>query len=730
MTFIEKYGIIYVYIERSLLEMGRLDKLQVSSGVRYLAEGYIDYAEEVISERALVGVLDGLKPVNRRILWTMHNEKQSNFIKSQRCSGNVLAYHPHGDVAVYKASVPMTDRSGAYHFPLIEGSGNFGNVSSGLQASAPRYTEMRLHANASEFLGQLDGVDMIPNFDATLSEPKLLPVSFPNVLVNASEGIAVGFSSKIPSFNFNDVIDLCIEYIDNGECTTVIEPDFVTRGYYVRNNKELKKLMMVGKASLKLRGKVMQEGKVIRITEVPYGKPATMLKKQIDDRGIQNVSTCGNVTDKEGAGLVIECRTKNSVDGVLYDLYKDTDLQYNFNANMVVVHNGVPKTMGVWKIIETWVEWRKSVLMTQYTKDIDVCKKKMRESETFMKLIEMTDIKNEFVNRVSQNGRADAVKWLKEQVKDEIPSDLLDWVARRPLDYYHTGGPFARQFSEMKAELENLESKVADITTAVRDDLLRVKRTYGSSMPRRTEVTTVDYEFAKDKGEAKVDNSYCVYAMKNNFLKKLRYMDNTQEYDYQFEGGASDTLVAFDNMGRVLRVYAQDLVLNTPQEMGVYLPRHLELGDVDDDYKIMWIGRLDGSEKTLLYKDGTVGFLDTSEWLNQGRQVRVLKNGVSQYAGLVGAVLDELPEVLMTLDNNGRVGYVETAGIKHKARTARTRVWDVKADSEIIGYCGCSLTDACIVFRNNMSNYKAPRIKNLEDEKDFNGENVEFLPMK
>lgn len=709
--------------------MGRLDDLPISSGVRYLAEGYIDYAEESISERALVGVLDGLKPVNRRILWTMCNSKNTNFTKSQRFAGNVLAYHPHGDGSVYKASVPMTDRSGAYQFPLLEGSGNFGNVSSGLQASAPRYTEMRLHANASEFLGQLDGVDMIPNFDATLSEPKLLPVAFPNVLVNASEGIAVGFSSKIPSFNFNDVIDLCIEYIDKGECTTVIEPDFVTRGYYVRNNKELKKLMLVGKAALKLRGKVMQEGKVIRVTEVPYGKPATMLKKQIDDRGIPNITKCGNVTDKDGVGLVIECRTKNSVDGVLYDLYKDTDLQYNFNANMVVIHNGVPKTMGVWKIVETWVEWRKEVLQTQYKKDIEVCKKKIRESETFMKLIEMTDIKNEFVNRVSKDGRVSAVQWLKEQVKDVIPNDLLDWVARRPLDYYHTGGPMARQYSEMKAELENLEGKVADITATVREDLLRVKNTYGKNMPRKTEVTTVDYEFAKDKGEAKVDNSYCVYALKDNFLKKLRYMDDTQEYDYIFEGGASDTLVAFDSMGRILRVYAQDLTLNTSTEMGVYLPRHLELGDVDDDYRIMWIGRLDGTEKTLLYKDGTIGFLDTSEWLNQNRQVRVLKNGVSTYASKVGVVLDELPEVLMALDDKGRVGFVYTSQIKHKTRTARTRVWDVKSDSEIIGYAGCNLNEVSLIF-NNMDNYRAPRIKNLENESDFSGENVVFLPMK
>lgn len=711
--------------------MRRLDNLAVSSGVKYLANGYIDYAEEVISERALVNVYDGLKPVNRRIVWSLHTSSHKGMIKSQRMSGDTLAYHPHGDAAVYKAAVPMVDRGGYYAFPLLEGAGNFGNVSSGACASAPRYTELMLSENAKEFLGQLDGIDMVTNFDATLKEPRVLPVSFPNVLVNGSEGIAVGFSSKIPSFNFNDVIDLCLEYLEKGECTTVIEPDFVTRGYYIRNNKELKKLMVAGKASLKLRGKVLQNGKTLLISEVPYGKPASLLKKQIEDKEIQNVVKAGNISDKSGTGLLVECRTKASVDGVLYDLYKDTDLQYSFNANMVVVHNGVPKTMGVWKIIELWVEWRKGVILKQLKVDEEEALRKIRESSTFMKLIEMPEIKNEFVNRVSKDGRKSAVVWLKEQVKDEIPNDLLDWVARRPLDYYHTGGPLAKQYAEYKLAIEDIRKKMSDIDATLIADLKRVKATYGSKLPRKTEITTVDYEFAKQQDMTKIDNSSCWYAMSNNFIKKMKYQDISKDYEYQIDGFANDTLVAFDTLGRVLRISAQDLPISSVNDMGVFIPRFLgdDLDSLPEDYKILWIGRLDGSEKTIIYKDGTVGFLDTSEWMGSNRQVRILKNGISEYAPLVGAVLDELPEVIMVVDDKGRIGWVETKDIKHKNRTARTRVWDVRKDSELVSFCCCSLPEACIILKN-MGNYAAPRIKYLESDDDFYGEPATFYPMR
>lgn len=706
--------------------MQDIKSLPISKGVSYLAQGYIDYAEEVISNRAIVNLYDGLKPVNRYILWSLYtNGGFKRLTKSTRVAGNVLAYHPHGDSAVYKASVPMTDRSKAFAFPLLKGSGNFGDVSSGSGASAARYTEEMLHENAQEFFNELDGVDMIPNYDATLQEPTVLPVSFPNVLVNASEGIAVGFSSKIPSFNINDVLDLCIEYLQNGECTTVIAPDFVTKGYYIQNNKELQKLMRVGTASIKLRGKVVIQGKKILVTEVAYGKPITSLKKQIQNKEIKNIVNVGNISDFGGATLSIECRNKSCVDSVLYDLYKDTDLQYNYHANIVVVQNGVPKTMGVWKVIETWIQWRREVVIKHLNNEVENLKQKMRESDAFMTLINMTDVKNEFVSRVSNGGRKSACEWLKEQIGDKIPDDLFKFVSTRRLDMYYDGGELKSAYDKAKAELDVIVSYLDNVDTYLIDKFKALKSRYGSSCSRRTEITNVDYNFAKEE-EVQVDTSTCYYAIKDNFIKKLRYPDDNNEYDYQFEASATDILIGFDNRGRVLRVYTQDLPFCGISDMGVYLPRYFELTDEDDDYRVMWMSPLDGGTKALLYSDGTMGFLDTSEWVDTKRQVKVLKNGISQYSDLIVEVFDELPEILMVCDNEGRLGWVDTSTIKRKNRVARTRVWNIKNGNSLTSYALYNKTDL-LVNLNKPSNYEAPNIRLLQSETDFRGDDTEFI---
>ena len=712
--------------------MRDIDSLPISDGVKHLARGYIDYAEEVITERAIPSVFDGLKPVNRRILYTMYTQcKPGQFTKSQRVCGNVLALHPHGDSAVYKAAVPMADSRGTYAFPLIKARGNFGDVMTGRCAAAPRYTEMQLHPNANAVFGEMDGISMIPNFDATLTEPQYLPVSFPNILVNASEGIAVGFSSKIPAFNFNDVITLCEEYVRDGECKSVIVPDFTTGGYYVKNNKELKKLMLGGKASLKLRGKVIVEGKNITITEVPYGKPISYLKKQIDDKDINGIVECGNISDyTHGAGLLIKCRSKNVVNQVLYSLYKDTDLQSFFHANMVVVVDGSPKLMGVYDIIKTWVEWRKTVVMKHLQVEKERLETSIRESKAFKELIDMTEIKNEFVSRVSTEGRAKAVEWLKQQegVKERIPEDLLRYVSTRSLDSYHTGGSIVTKYLTEQKKLDAINESIEDINSFLLRQFEALKAEYGSSIQRRTEVTNVDYEFASKEEEVKADETPCYYAFKDNFLKKLRYEDMAGDYEYQFAGKANDTLIAIDNLGQILRVYCADLPYGGASDLGHYLPRYLGIENPSQDYSILWIAPLDGSKKTLIYNDGTVGFLDTSEWVGLNRQVRVLKNGISEYAYRLGAILDELPEVLMVVDSDGRLGYVETKNIKEKNRTARTRVWDMKGDAYLESYCGCTLMDAILALPR-MQNFTAPKMKFLESEEDFNGENLTFYSL-
>lgn len=707
------------------------DLSTVSDGVKYLMKGYIEYAQEVISGRALPDIHDGLKPVNRRILVTLHNGKVvKNYMKSARISGDVLALHPHGDASVYQAMVLMTQLNGSLAFPLIDGAGNFGGVYKDDPPAAPRYTEARLHTNTEEYFREMNGIDMIPNFDSTMSEPTVLPVSFPAVLVNATSGIAVGFRSNIPSFNFVDVCNLVIEYIDNGKCTTVIEPDFVTGGYYIRNEKELQKLMQAGKGRIKLRAKTIVDGKKIIVTEVPFGKTIQKLIKQINDLNESSIRNAYDTDDFDhGAGFTIDCSSKNRVDEALYAVLKNTDLQYSYSADITVVDNGVPKRIGVWGIIEEWVKWRRQVLTKEYTHQYDALKASLREATAFMTIVNNYDKRMELVRIIADSGRDKGKEYIRNNFsRDEVPEDLIDFCASRSLPSYHNGGKFASIFANGNAQLESLQHSIDNIDDVIKSQMKALINKYSKVMERRTTVTTKDYVFAEDDKDTEkvVDTSYCVYEFKDGFLKKLRCASGSKDIEYFIEGTASDTLIAFDNRGRLLRVYCQDIPLSGTS-VGTYLPNYFGLKE-DDDYKIMWIGKMTGDELMLLYKDGNVGFVDTSEWIGNNRNVKVLQRGISvSSAPLLGAVLEEIPPVIYVTDEDGNLAWAMTSDIKHKDRTAKTRVFDLRGKKLLDSYLCTSLEQAMILV-NNYGDYQN-KLREIKDLADFRGDVNDFIDM-
>lgn len=707
------------------------DLSTISSGIDYLKDGYIDYAKEVISGRALPDLYDGLKPVNRRILETLRTGKVTkSFMKSARIDGNVLALHPHGNSSVYQAMVLMTDKNGSLAFPLLAGSGNFGGVYKEDPAAADRYTEAKLHGNTEEYFGEMNGIDFVPNFDSTLSEPVVFPVNFPAVLVNSTSGIAVGFRSNIPSFNFVDVCNLVLEYIDNGVCTTVIEPDFVTGGYYVRNNKELQKLMQAGTGKIKLRAKTITDGKKIIVTEVPYGKTIQRLIKQVNDLNTSSIRNAYDTDDFDhGAGFTVDCSSKGRVDEALYTMFKDTDMQYTYSADITVVQDGVPKRMGVWNIIEQWVIWRRSVLTKEYTHQYEALKESLREASAFMCIVNDYDKRMELVRLIADSGRDAGKKYIRENfTREQIPEDLIDFCASRSLPSYHNGGKYASIFTTGKAQLDSLQNSLDNIDNVIKVQIKSLISKYGSMMKRRTEITTKDYEFSEDSKttEKVVDTSYCVYEIKNNFLKKLRVASGDPTIDYYVEGTASDTLIAFDNRGRLLRIYCQDLPLNGT-DIGTYLPTYFNLNE-SDDYKITYVGKLDGKELMLLYKDGNVGFVDTSEWVDNNRNVRVLQKGIAvSSAPLLGKVLEQIPEMIWVSDEAGNIAWANTADIKHKDRTAKTRVFNLKGNTLIDSYICTDFTSGMMLV-NNYGDY-AGSLRPLKDINDFRGDPNDFIYM-
>ena len=354
-----------------------------------MQKSFIDYAMSVIIARALPDVRDGLKPVQRRTLYDMHElgiRYDRPYRKSARIVGDTMGkYHPHGDSSIYEALVVMSQdfKKG---MPLIDGHGNFGNIE-GDGAAAMRYTEARLQKVTQEaFLADLDKdvVDFVPNFDETKKEPSVLPVKIPNLLVNGSEGIAVGMATSIPPHNLGEVIDAVKAYMLNNEITTkelmryLKGPDFPTGGIVI-NKDELEDIYETGTGKIKLRGKVeLQKGKSgktnVVITEIPYTMIGANIAKFLSDvaalsetKKTQDIVDISNQSSKEGIRIVIELRKDADPENFVNMLYKKTRLEDTFGVNMLAIANGRPETMGLKQIIKANVDFQFEVATRKYT---------------------------------------------------------------------------------------------------------------------------------------------------------------------------------------------------------------------------------------------------------------------------------------------------------------------------------------------------------------------------
>lgn len=705
------------------------DYSKMTEGMQNLHRGYVDYAKEVIVARALPNMLDGLKPVNRRLLYTAYNTliERGKFIKDKSATlvGSTMKIHPHGDAAIYDALVPMTDRNGSMMIPLFKGQGNFGGFNTTEPAAAHRYTEVALSERARAYFGEMEGIKMKPTEDAKGVEPEVLPVSFPAVLCNSTAGIAVGFSSQMPSFNFNDVIDLTIEYLEKGECTTVICPDFVSGGYYIKNNKELEKLMRTGVARLKLRGRVERDEKHITIVEVPHAKTLQGIKSQIDKADISSIrGSVGDTSDYEhGSGLLVECTSKNRVDETILAIYRFSDMQYTFSARMMTILNGVPVTKGVWGIIAEWCKWRKEVLRRTYGIKLKKLEEACREAKAFVTVTSNEEDRDHIVDLVLHNSTDAAVKFIVDKFGSEgVDRELASWIVGRSLTSFRKGGKYADKYSTLMNEIEGVKKSIENTDEVIISQLKALKDQYGHLHERRTEISTTDYEFVvSDDADAVKDTNICQFSIKDGFISKNRGTIPPDNYDLLVEAQASDTLIAIDNRGRVLRIYCEDLPYTNGAGLGQYLPRYFGFEE-EDDYRIWWVGVLDGSEKMILYSDGNVGFLNTAEWFGVDRKVKVIERGIAvSVADKVAMVFDEVPECLFVTSNTGKVGFSMMNSVKHKNRTAKTRVFNLGADEFIDSYAVMSPVDAS-VFITNLDYYVAPKLRFLESENSLLGD--------
>ncbi len=481
------------------------EKIQNQDITQELNDSYLDYAMSVIVSRALPDVRDGLKPVHRRILWSMWESgltHSSKFLKSANVIGAVLAkYHPHGDVALYDAMVRMA-QDFSLRAPLIDGQGNFGSID-GDSAAAYRYTEARLSRIAEELLVDIEKetVDWQPNYDGTKQEPKVLPAKLPNLLLNGTMGIAVGMTTNIPPHNLGEIIDATLRVVENPKATSeeltefVHGPDFPTGGI-IYNKKEIIQAYSSGRGAITTRGVAeVQERKGgfnIIITEIPYqvNKAELIVKmaELVQDKKIEGIRDIRDESDREGLRIFIELKNDAVPQKVLNQLYLHTDLQKDFHLNMLALADGIqPQIMSLKDVLGAYVEHRKVVVRRRTEFDLRKARERAHILEGLAKALSVIDKVIATIKK--SKDRDDAEKNLIKNFK------LTDLQAKAILEMrLQTLAALERrkiedELEEKKKLIDELElilKSPQKIVKVVKDELLELKTKYAE--PRRTKV--------------------------------------------------------------------------------------------------------------------------------------------------------------------------------------------------------------------------------------------------
>ncbi len=569
------------------MEELRKDAIITSTLEEVLHNSMIPYAEYVIMDRALPRVEDGLKPVQRRILYSMFDQgitPDKDYKKSAKVVGDVLGkYHPHGDTSVYDAVVRLAQPFNM-RMPLVDGHGNFGSVD-GDGAAAMRYTEVKLQALSLELLTDLDKdtVNWSLNFDDTLKEPDTLPGRFPNLLVNGATGIAVGLATNIPTHNLAEVIDGVVAYIDNpkiklDEMMRIVKgPDFPTGGYIIAGD-ELKNAYETGKGKIQIRAKINIEDadngkKNIVISEIPYQVNKAQLLQKIadlkeDPKGkdvLSGVADIADESDRSGMRAVIKLRKDVNPQPIIEFLLKNTQLQCSYGINMVAIAGGKPKLMGLIEIIKYYVDYQISVILRRTKFDIAKARERAHILEGL--IVAVTNI-DEVIRIIKTSPDTPAAK---QNLKKSF--DLSDRQAQAILDL--------RLARITKLEVDNLKNELADLKKLiielqaiidnkklqkdiVKKEIVAIKKKYKDD--RRTTIVSSAEDISLEKFSSEnIIEQFVVGVNCNNLIRKVKtttyrkYCKNDtpskgELFKFKVETESDNILYAFTNKGNCHRI--------------------------------------------------------------------------------------------------------------------------------------------------------------------------------
>jgi DNA gyrase subunit A len=612
--------------KEELQEIGKISPRDISQEMK---DSYIDYAMSVIVARALPDVRDGLKPVHRRILYTMFEDgltHAAKFRKSANVVGGTLArYHPHGDMAIYDTLARLA-QDFSMRYPLITGQGNFGSID-GDPPAAPRYTEAKLSKISDEILNDInkDTVDFIDNYDGTRKEPQVLPALLPNLLLNGSVGIAVGMATNIPPHNLGEVCDAAMYLIDNPDATTedlfqfVKGPDFPTGGMMF-NLKEIIAAYSQGKGAILTRGKAEIEEKKngwqILITEIPYqvqkSDLVNQIAKLIQDKKIDKIKDVRDESDRDGLRIVIELKTGAFPQKVLNLLYKCTDLQKNYHLNILALVDGIqPKVLSLSEVLTYYLAHRQGVVLRRCKYELLKAQERAHILEGLVKCLGDIDEVIKIIKKSAS--RDDARKNLMAKFKlshiqaEAILETKLAALAKLERERIE------EELKQLKLKIKELEILIKSpkkIQELIKKELKELKEKYQD--PRRTKLLQRGIDEIKEEDTIPEEDTIITLTQKS-YIKRI----DPETYKTQNRGGkgiigaetgeedfvehfvfanSHDQILFFTNSGKVFGLPAYEIPKGTRTSKGRGLVNFLEINVEDKIMAILAIGKKDAEQ--------------------------------------------------------------------------------------------------------------------------------------
>ena len=626
-----------------------------------MRQSFLEYSMSVIVARALPDVRDGLKPVHRRILYTLYEEGMTpdkKYQKSANAVGAVMGhYHPHGDSAIYDSMVRMA-QDFTYRHCLVDGHGNFGSID-GFGAAASRYTEARLAKISMELLRDIkkDTVDFDANYDNQRKEPTVLPSRFPNILVNGNMGIAVGMATNIPPHHLGEVIDGCVAYIDNNDISVtelmqyIKGPDFPTAGV-ILGNSGIKKAYETGRGTITIRGMAKIEehhGKDrIIITEIPYqvNKKAliTRIGELVRDKVIDGISNLNDESALEGIKIVIDVKKEANANVVLNNLYKHTQLQTTYGINFLMLVDGTPRTMSLRKILEKYVEHQRNVIYRR-------CQFDLKQYKDRLHILDGLKIALDNIDRVIQIIRESADDDVaKKGLIDEFCLSEVQAQAILEMRLKRLTGLEKSKIEDEIAELEKLVKELEEILGSeekiygiIKKEMLEIKDKYAD--PRRTHIDMTAVDYIEDESLIPVENVVLTltnkgyikrvpcdtYRIQNRGGVGIKGMSTNEEdfVEHLINAKSHDYILFFTSKGRVFRIKGYEIPEYARQSKGLPIVNLLKL-DKDEKVTSLLKTSNDDEFKYLVFatKQGLIKRTEITEFdsiRNNGKKALTLK---------------------------------------------------------------------------------------------------------